>query len=133
MSTPKNSTTDLNAFAWTYAQQSGELEQDGRPVASGYSGAKDGKNNPALENVPNVGPIRVADGPSPALPSIPTITVLMFCASNLRQKLRPTPAPDFWSMETPRRIRERRLTAASSCPAPSANRSGRAAIENWKS
>jgi hypothetical protein len=57
MSTPKSSTTDLNGFAWTYAQQSGQLEQDGRPVATGYSGAKEGKNNPALQNVPNVGPI----------------------------------------------------------------------------
>lgn len=57
MSTPKNSPTDLNAFAWTYAQQSGDLEQDGRPVATGYSGASEGKNNPALQNVPNVGPI----------------------------------------------------------------------------
>jgi hypothetical protein len=57
MSTPKNSPTDLNAFAWTYAQQSGELEQDGRPVATGYSGANEGKNNPELENVRNVGPI----------------------------------------------------------------------------
>ena len=48
---------DLDAFAWTYAQRSGELQQDGKPVATGYSGAGAGKNNPALENVPNVGPI----------------------------------------------------------------------------
>ena len=48
---------DLDAFAWTYAQKSGELQQDGKPVATGYSGAGAGKNNPALENVPNVGPI----------------------------------------------------------------------------
>ncbi len=54
---PKRSTIDLNALAWTYAQQSGELAQDGRPVATGYSGANEGKNNPALEKVPNVGPI----------------------------------------------------------------------------
>jgi hypothetical protein len=57
MSNPKPSTIDLNAFAWTYAQHSGELQQDGTPVAAGYSGAKEGKNNPALESVPNVGPI----------------------------------------------------------------------------
>lgn len=57
MSTPKRSTIDLNALAWTYAQETGELAQDGRPVAAGYSGAKEGKNNPALEKVPNVGPI----------------------------------------------------------------------------
>ena len=48
---------DLNAFAWTYSQRSGELQQDGGHVATGYSGAGAGKNNPALENVPNVGPI----------------------------------------------------------------------------
>ena len=34
MATPTTATTDLNAFAWTYAQQSGDLEQDGRPVAT---------------------------------------------------------------------------------------------------
>ena len=48
---------DLNALAWTYSQKTGELQQDGKPVATGYSGAGDGKNNPALENVHNVGPI----------------------------------------------------------------------------
>src|ERR1700752_4354059 len=47
---------DLDAFAWTYAQKSGELQQDGKPVATGYSGAGAGKNNPALENLPNAGP-----------------------------------------------------------------------------
>jgi hypothetical protein len=45
----------------TYAQKSGELQQDGKPVATGYSGAGAGKNNPALENVPNVGPIPQGD------------------------------------------------------------------------
>ena len=52
---------DLDAFAWTYAQKSGELQQDGKPVATGYSGAGVGKNNPALENVSNVGPIPQGD------------------------------------------------------------------------
>lgn len=52
---------DLEAFAWTYAQKSGELQQDGEPVATGYSGAGAGKNNPALENVSNVGPIPRGD------------------------------------------------------------------------
>ena len=47
----------LDACAWTYTQKSGELRQDGKPVATGYSGAGVGKNNPALEDVPNVGPI----------------------------------------------------------------------------
>lgn len=61
MSTPKTSSIDLNAFAWTYAQQSGEIEQDGRQVAAGYSGANEGKNNPAFEKVPNLGPIPRGD------------------------------------------------------------------------
>jgi hypothetical protein len=53
----KNPTIDLEAFAWTYAQRSGELQQDGENVSTAYSGAGEGKNNPALDNVPNVGPI----------------------------------------------------------------------------
>jgi len=53
--------TDLEAFAWTYAQKSGELQQDGKPVATGYSGAGAGRNNPALQNLPNVGPIPQGD------------------------------------------------------------------------
>jgi hypothetical protein len=48
---------DLDAFAWTYAQKTGELQQDGKPMATGYSGAGPGKNNPDMERVPNVGPI----------------------------------------------------------------------------
>jgi hypothetical protein len=51
---------DLNA-SWTYSQVSGELQQDGKHVAHGYSGAGDGKNNPPMENVPNVGPIPRGD------------------------------------------------------------------------
>lgn len=57
----QRSCIDLEAFAWTYAQRSGELQQDGKTVATGYSGAGAGKNNPALENVPNVGPIPQGD------------------------------------------------------------------------
>jgi hypothetical protein len=48
---------DLQAQAWTYVQNTGELQQDGHHVASGYSGFGDGKNNPRMENVANVGPI----------------------------------------------------------------------------
>lgn len=48
---------DLDAFAWTYSQRTGELQQDGKHVATGYSGAGSGKNNPEKENVRNVGPI----------------------------------------------------------------------------
>ena len=45
------------AAAWTYAQKTGDLQQDGKHVSTGYSGASEGKNNPAMDNVPNVGPI----------------------------------------------------------------------------
>lgn len=48
---------DIQAFAWTYAQKTGELQQDGKPVAIGYSGGGDGKNNPVMEDVAGVGPI----------------------------------------------------------------------------
>src|SRR2546423_11084836 len=57
MSDHKHTAGDLDAFAWTYAQQTGDLQQDGKPVATGYSGAGDGKNNPTMADVPNVGPI----------------------------------------------------------------------------
>lgn len=53
----KQSQIDLEAFAWTYAQKTGELQQDGEHVAIGYSGAAEGKNNPDMQNVANVGPI----------------------------------------------------------------------------
>ena len=49
--------TELNAQAWTYAQKTGELQQDSQKVATGYSGAGEGKNNPEMQSVPNVGPI----------------------------------------------------------------------------
>jgi len=48
---------DLSAFAWTYAQKTGELQQDGKHVVNGYSGFAEGKNNPAMQGVSNVGPI----------------------------------------------------------------------------
>ena len=50
---------------WTYIQKTGELLHNGEHVAVGYSGyddpetGQDGKNNPELENVPDVGPIPV--------------------------------------------------------------------------
>lgn len=44
-------------MTWRYHQASGALEHDGESVAHGYSGKGDGKNNPALESVHNVGPI----------------------------------------------------------------------------
>ena len=42
---------------WTYDQLSGALSQDGQFVIKGYSGFGEGKNNPDLENVHDVGPI----------------------------------------------------------------------------
>jgi hypothetical protein len=55
---PKKATViNIQAFAWKYAQQTGNLQQDGEHVATGYSGANAGKNNPEMETVHNVGPI----------------------------------------------------------------------------
>lgn len=42
---------------WTYHQESGQLEQDDKPIAHGYSGFSFGKNNPAMQDEPNLGPI----------------------------------------------------------------------------
>ncbi len=43
---------------WTYKQQSGELiDRNGATVATGYSGHGDGVNNPAMQSIPDVGPI----------------------------------------------------------------------------
>lgn len=43
---------------WIYSQSTGSLWSDnGERVATGYSGKGEGKNNPALEHVKNVGPI----------------------------------------------------------------------------
>jgi hypothetical protein len=44
-------------MTWTYSQSTGELTQDGRHVATGYSGAGDGRNNPGQQATRNVGPI----------------------------------------------------------------------------
>lgn len=57
MSDPTHPNADLDAFAWTYCQRTGELHQDGKHVGTGYSGAGEGKNNPSLEHVANVGPV----------------------------------------------------------------------------
>jgi hypothetical protein len=42
---------DLNA------QKTGELQEDGQHLATGYSGAGKGKNHPEMQSVRNVGPI----------------------------------------------------------------------------
>ena len=44
-------------MTWTYEQASGRMLHDGERVAIGYSGAGEGKNNPALHAEHNVGPI----------------------------------------------------------------------------
>ncbi len=42
---------------WIYKQASGELSRDGAAVGAGYSGFEAGKNNPAMQDQKNVGPI----------------------------------------------------------------------------
>ncbi len=46
---------------WTYAQDSGQLLQDGQLIGTGYSGFDEGKNNPSMQAVANVGPIPQGD------------------------------------------------------------------------
>lgn len=42
---------------WTYEQSTGDLSQDGRRVAVGYSGAGEDKNKPESQNLHDRGPI----------------------------------------------------------------------------
>ena len=42
---------------WTYAQKTGDLRQHGTTVGTGYSGFDNGKNNPAMQAIHDVGPI----------------------------------------------------------------------------
>jgi hypothetical protein len=42
---------------WTYSQKTGDLLRNGRIIATGYSGCDDGKNNPSMQAVHEVGPI----------------------------------------------------------------------------
>ena len=45
-------------MSWTYEQSTGKLyDPEGELVAKGYSGMGVGKNNPALQNVVDVGPL----------------------------------------------------------------------------
>jgi len=46
---------------WTYAQKSGDLLHNGQRITAGYSGFDEGKNNPAMQAVPNLGPIPQGD------------------------------------------------------------------------
>ena len=42
---------------WTYVQKTGALVRDGAIVGTGYSGFGEGKNNPEMQSVADVGPI----------------------------------------------------------------------------
>ena len=42
---------------WTYEQRTGRLLHDGVLVGTGYSGHSEGKNNPAMQDQHNIGPI----------------------------------------------------------------------------
>ncbi len=44
-------------MSWTYSQRTGTLTLNGTPVATGYSGHEEGKNNPAMQNVRQIGPV----------------------------------------------------------------------------
>ena len=46
---------------WTYIQHTGELQLNNQHVDNGYSGFGDGKNNPDMEGVEDVGPIPHGD------------------------------------------------------------------------
>lgn len=42
---------------WTYNQSNGTFSKDGEEVGQGYSGFGDGKNNPDMQNIHDIGPI----------------------------------------------------------------------------
>ena len=42
---------------WTYAQKTGDLLFNGQLVGAGYSGFDNGKNNPSMQAVADLGPI----------------------------------------------------------------------------
>lgn len=44
-------------MTWIYQQSDGELLYNGQFEGTGYSGTGEGRNKPAMQNVPNVGPI----------------------------------------------------------------------------
>lgn len=48
-------------MTWTYSQSSGELLRSGAFQGTGYSGTGDGRNNPDMQNVPDVGPLPQGD------------------------------------------------------------------------
>ena len=46
-----------NTDGWVYSQSTGQLSHNGQEVATGYSGAGPGRNNPALQSSQGQGPI----------------------------------------------------------------------------
>lgn len=44
-------------MTWRYRQSTGELSRDGIFFARGYAGYGEGKNNPAMQTVHDIGPI----------------------------------------------------------------------------
>lgn len=44
-------------MTWTFEQSTGRMLHDGERVAIGYAGAGEGKNNPDMQDVHNVGPL----------------------------------------------------------------------------
>ncbi len=44
---------------WQYVQLTGEIYRDGTTMGQGYAGRGIGKNNPAMQNEPFVGPLPV--------------------------------------------------------------------------
>lgn len=42
---------------WTLNQKTGEIRQDGHLVGMGYAGKGEGKNNPEMQAIHNVGPL----------------------------------------------------------------------------
>lgn len=42
---------------WTYSQSTGELKHDDHVIGYGFSGWQDGINVPAMQDLPNLGPI----------------------------------------------------------------------------
>ena len=44
-------------MTWTYEQKTGALRHDGVFIDRGYAGSGKGVNNPAMQDVPNVGPL----------------------------------------------------------------------------
>jgi uncharacterized protein RhaS with RHS repeats len=48
---------DPQGLRWEYSQSTGQISQKGNAVGTGYAGAGVGRNNSAMQSVPNVGPI----------------------------------------------------------------------------